>query len=441
MANSVDISPQMDNQLLEPTYTDEASKGDKKKNKKKVKKEEKPGKEEIKDKKVAKHLAKIKEEVAKRKEEVERIKKKEEEEERLYQQHLKDLEEKERLEKEKKERKKIKERERKQRLKAEGKLLTDKQREDRRKVMEMLQANQGTLDDTHKDAAKKPVYSKLHKRKPKEEIIEHTENALLEQEQSSSGEEACFDNWEELVESIKDSKNGNDDICDGIKLHGCERPEGFGHNESVLSEEEKRSMIVAAKERLRLRHLEFEAARSTDKLRSGVICVLGHVDTGKTKILDKLRGSNVQNREAGGITQQIGATNVPKENICSATRMCTYFDSKKMKLPGLLIIDTPGHESFSNLRIRGSSLCDLAILVVDLMHGLEEQTKESIKILRSRKIPFIVALNKIDRLYEWRSEPDQFVEKTLSEQSMMAKNQFDDHYKKVVQDFALMEVN
>lgn len=139
------------------------------------------------------------------------------------------------------------------------------------------------------------------------------------------------------------------------------------------------------------------------QLRQPVVVVLGHVDSGKTSLLDKIRGTAVQAREAGGITQHIGASFFPLETIIKITgTLYEKLAKSEVSVPGLLVIDTPGHEVFANLRVRGGSAADIAILVVDINKGFEAQTLESIQILQKRKVPFIVALNKVDMIAGWR---------------------------------------
>jgi len=142
------------------------------------------------------------------------------------------------------------------------------------------------------------------------------------------------------------------------------------------------------------------------KLRQPIVVVLGHVDHGKTTLLDKIRGTAVVKKEPGEMTQHIGASLVPSSAIERITQPLRSLFNIQLKIPGLLFIDTPGHEVFSNLRKRGGSIADFAILVIDIIEGVKQQTRESAEILRSRRVPFVVAANKIDKIPGWRSHPD-----------------------------------
>lgn len=148
-------------------------------------------------------------------------------------------------------------------------------------------------------------------------------------------------------------------------------------------------------------------------------------DTGKTSLLDRIRGTAVQLREAGGITQQIGASFFPTETLTAITQQLMKSFKISIKIPGLLVIDTPGHEAFANLRRRGGSVADLAILVVDITHGFENQTYESIDILKSRRTPFIVAANKIDLIPGWRSIADSLFMVSYSKQELAVREDLD----------------
>ncbi len=165
-------------------------------------------------------------------------------------------------------------------------------------------------------------------------------------------------------------------------------------------------------------------------IRQPIITVLGHVDHGKTSLLDYIRGTTLAAREAGKITQHIGATEVPLKTV---NKVCGDLLKKfglKFSLPGLLFVDTPGHEAFTNLRKRGGSIADLAVLIIDVNEGLQPQTKEAIKILKTFKVPFIVAANKIDLIPGWKSSENCM--QGLSNQSESTKKIFDERFYKVI---------
>ena len=159
------------------------------------------------------------------------------------------------------------------------------------------------------------------------------------------------------------------------------------------------------------------------KFRQPIVVVLGHIDSGKTSLLDKIRGTAVQSREAGGITQHIGASFFPIETLEDLCGNLLEKVGGKIDIPGILVIDTPGHAVFTNLRNRGGSASDISILVIDAMKGIEVQTRESLDILRKRKVPFIIALNKLDTVPGWR--PSSSLTSSLKQLDESTRNNLD----------------
>ncbi len=167
--------------------------------------------------------------------------------------------------------------------------------------------------------------------------------------------------------------------------------------------------------------------------RQPIVAVLGHVDSGKTSLLDKIRGTGVQGREAGGITQHIGASFLPTPTIQETCgRLYENLAKSEFQVPGLLVIDTPGHEVFRNLRSRGGSVADIAILVVDSNKGFQMQTNESLEILRKRGVPFVVALNKTDSLGGWRGTDTKSITESLKSQGESVRTLLDEKIYAVV---------
>lgn len=164
------------------------------------------------------------------------------------------------------------------------------------------------------------------------------------------------------------------------------------------------------------------------KTRQPIVTVCGHVDHGKTSLLDKIRQSSIQKTEAGGITQKISFTLYPIELLRKAFPLIDK-TGINLDFPGFLFIDTPGHAAFTNLRKRGGSLADLAILVIDVNEGIKPQTAEVIQILKLNKTPFIIALNKIDNVPGWRTAKNNVgLKENIESQPASIKQNFDEKY-------------
>ena len=168
----------------------------------------------------------------------------------------------------------------------------------------------------------------------------------------------------------------------------------------------------------------------TDTLRTPIVAVLGHVDHGKTSLLDEIRGSAVSEGEAGAITQHIGATDIPLSTI--STMAGELVNPDDFDLPGLLFIDTPGHHSFSTLRARGGALADIAVLVVDVNDGFQPQTEEAIDILRRTGTPFVVAANKVDTTPGWNPQDGEPIQASLAAQSERAETMLNEKLYEII---------
>ncbi|MDP2750561.1 MAG: translation initiation factor IF-2 [Nanoarchaeota archaeon] len=168
------------------------------------------------------------------------------------------------------------------------------------------------------------------------------------------------------------------------------------------------------------------------QVRSIICTVIGHVDHGKTSLLDNIRGTAIVKGEAGAITQAIGASFVPIETIRERCKTMLAALQMKFTVPGVLFIDTPGHAAFTNLRKRGGNLADIAILVIDMNEGFKPQTLEAIEILKKYKTPFVIAANKVDLIKGWRSNPKIGLMKNIMEQNADVQKELDERLYRLV---------
>ncbi|KAJ0700959.1 putative protein-synthesizing GTPase [Helianthus annuus] len=411
--------------------------------------EEKPVEEELKGKvKVPKHVRVIQERLARLREAQEKKEREEEEKLRKEEEERLRKEEEERQAEETKRLKKEREKEKKLKQKQEGKLLTAKQKAEAQRLEIMRNQFLAKTDGfTVETPTKRPEYTTKKSKPQQQQANGKAFTSIQDDNVSELGSvDVELENTTEVSAVEKDSGNKEEDESNeewdakswddaDLNLPGVS---AFAEEEEEKEATELAPVVPVVKKAVNGK-MEDKKEEGEKTLRSPICCIMGHVDSGKTKLLDCIRRTKVQNGEAGGITQQIGATYIPADNIRERAKELKA--DAKLNVPGLLVIDTPGHESFKNLRSRGSGLCDIAILVVDIMHGLEPQTIESLNLLRVRNTEFIVALNKVDRLYGWKTCRNAPIGKAMKQQSRDVQLEFNHRLTQIITQFKEQGLN
>lgn len=388
-------------------------------------------------------LAKLKMKMELQKAEEERLRREAEEEERRLREEERLAEEQRKFEEE--------ERQREKELRKKEELLARKEakKSNKNEALERMRAAGMVLPDVDKIRHEEEIREEMKKNAPPKSKPKPkpkpkpTINAGQSQQQAAEEDESEEDKNAEHTEPSESDAEVDEDDWEAIMERDERREARRANNERIRAARAKRKKEreEAKRQAKAAEEAKNHVLEKVSNLRSPICCVLGHVDAGKTSLLDRIRMTNVQRGEAGGITQQIGATFLPREKLVADTAEVNKKYSYNLDVPGLLVIDTPGHESFTNLRNRGSSLCDIAILVVDIMHGLEQQTRESIRLLREKRCPFIVALNKVDCLYDWQAHENMDIQQSIELQKPYVRSEFNTRWSEVKNELAAEELN
>lgn len=304
---------------------------------------------------------------------------------------------------------------------AEKKRLQEEENERIRKLEEEEEKKRKEEEEKLAEIKRKEEEEKEKKRKAKQDKIEAQKKAGT---------------YKTKAEKERDRKNQL--RLENIKKHSMITDDGRIIIKQTQTNSIETETVSETESKTDENNNENQVVEESNNFRCPIFTIMGHVDTGKTTLLDYLRKTSVQSHEAGGITQQIGATLLTPDVIAKQIKSIESTSSNNLdiKIPGLLLVDTPGHEAFKVLRKLGSKLADIAIVIVDIMHGLEPQTIESINLLKESNSPFMFALNKIDRLYGWKNdfgntEINMGIDKQIECQDLNTREEFNSRYRQI----------